>query len=511
MTTAIPWVTGGLTLVAFIFATTALLYRRHLRHEERLIDSAPESDRAQLLLARYGAFDVKTENLTKHQQYDLAKTQIHGRAERFKIAAITIAVIGLILAAITIVAIIQHSEDAVLRQRIKDREQLLEEIRVAHNAVHVQLDGEQRRSTDLLKRNERLTVLLVTFSVRYPNDLLSTEELEIIAAAKKSRTEAELRMAQLLSNAEESIARLEGELFRVSTNTLEKYVLELAKPDFGAIKLLPEGKYDRSITVLNGGSWYSFLQKSHNVWNEADISLTHDDGQLTLATGFKGLDFGFLLGLGDVSINDVSSSAEAIDKLPHRVACSFIADYQPPTTVKACRFESFKAQLGIPIGDTVLMKQAIVQPHSTYLLRSINSRDSDLLVALRVEDVGRDESVEIIWHILRRFQVPNPSGPEPYPWETEMADMLAEELGVKRKGNEVPAVRISDYQKKVIDDVLTKHLSFRSDWLDHADEILALQRMGVVVFWPPVKGASDLSNNTRSFATSVASSAVLSK
>jgi hypothetical protein len=47
-----------------------------------------------------------------------------------------------------------------------------------------------------------------------------------------------------------------------------------------------------------------------------------------------------------------------------------------------------------------------VKPDSTYLLRSLNYDESDVLVAFRVVRIDSDGSVTILWKLLQKFETP---------------------------------------------------------------------------------------------------------
>jgi hypothetical protein len=102
----IPYVTTGVTLAAFLAAVAAWVYRLKIVNKERLIRSASEEDRAELVVSALEFFNVDTGNLTKKQQFDLALTQIHARAHRFLLTSILIAIVFFVAAAITALAII---------------------------------------------------------------------------------------------------------------------------------------------------------------------------------------------------------------------------------------------------------------------------------------------------------------------------------------------------------------------------------------------------------------------
>lgn len=83
MLDAIVNVTTGLTLIAFITACAALLAKNSSAKKERLIKSAPESERGPLVMAAMEFFHVNTGGLTKEQQYSIAIQQIGNRRDRF--------------------------------------------------------------------------------------------------------------------------------------------------------------------------------------------------------------------------------------------------------------------------------------------------------------------------------------------------------------------------------------------------------------------------------------------
>lgn len=104
---AIQYVTTGLTLVAFLVTVVAWAYKSKSEERERLIKTASEDKRADLVRSALEFFDVDTTGLTKEQKYELALAQIHARAQRFRTTAITVCVLAVILAVISAYAISQ--------------------------------------------------------------------------------------------------------------------------------------------------------------------------------------------------------------------------------------------------------------------------------------------------------------------------------------------------------------------------------------------------------------------
>jgi hypothetical protein len=112
-----PWnsiasVSSALTLVAFIIATGAWLYKNSLLRKERLIRQAPESERPELIQNALEGFNLNTKELqkklTREQLYNLAMKQLHDSAMKFRITAVIVAFIALLAAGISIFALIPN-------------------------------------------------------------------------------------------------------------------------------------------------------------------------------------------------------------------------------------------------------------------------------------------------------------------------------------------------------------------------------------------------------------------
>jgi hypothetical protein len=98
---AISSVGTPLALAAFVVAVVAWVYRARLAERRKLIETAPEDKRAELLESAIRDFStVPVENLTKDQRYQLAVRLIQERASRFRIAAAVSVVVALLLAAV---------------------------------------------------------------------------------------------------------------------------------------------------------------------------------------------------------------------------------------------------------------------------------------------------------------------------------------------------------------------------------------------------------------------------
>src|SRR5258706_11740148 len=101
---AITSVTSGLTLVAFVAALSAWVYRRRIKQTERLIAAAPEADRARLIQHLFATISVDTSQLNPDQQYQLALTTLAQRSERLRTTERLILLLAVLLAVVALVS-----------------------------------------------------------------------------------------------------------------------------------------------------------------------------------------------------------------------------------------------------------------------------------------------------------------------------------------------------------------------------------------------------------------------
>jgi len=100
---AIQYVGTPVALVAFVVAVVAWVYRSRLVERRKLIESAPEAERAKLLDAAIRDFTtVNTETLTREQRYQLAVRLIEERSARTRV----LAVVGVLVAAMLAVVVL---------------------------------------------------------------------------------------------------------------------------------------------------------------------------------------------------------------------------------------------------------------------------------------------------------------------------------------------------------------------------------------------------------------------
>jgi hypothetical protein len=165
----------------------------------------------------------------------------------------------------------------------------------------------------------------------------------------------------------------------------------LQQPGTGLVRLLPRGKYQ--LYVRGDGAYYSFTRLTHEYGYGSDIGLE----QGMLQVGFAGADFGFLVRVGDVPIDSLS--------LDHPGA-QFLSNFNTPSLETEARGQQRRAGQGFEQDGFTYSNRVAASVNTTYLLRSVNYRESDVLVAFRVVRKDRDGSLILLWKMLRRFPAP---------------------------------------------------------------------------------------------------------
>jgi hypothetical protein len=189
----------------------------------------------------------------------------------------------------------------------------------------------------------------------------------------------------------------------------------LKQADTGLFKLRPREKVDwqpgqdaKHVKLRGGGAYYSFFYLSHDNIYGADLDLDHN----SLGLDFKEPDYGILIDMGDLPLNEVSADDSR---------AAFIAGYKPARRSADARCEIKKFRAGVAVNASLSKLSLPVKVNSTYLLRSINYGRSDLLVGFRVMRQDSDGSVTIAWKLLKQYWRPvfekviyvNPTDPCP--------------------------------------------------------------------------------------------------
>jgi hypothetical protein len=168
----------------------------------------------------------------------------------------------------------------------------------------------------------------------------------------------------------------------------------LGQSGTGLIRLLPREVYDKdnTLTVRGGGSYYSFVRLTHAYGYGSDISLE----QNFLQVGFAGANYGMLINVGDVPLGEISTEHPSV---------RFLANYTAVPDEPKARVEQRRFGGGTSIDGVTYSERVRAQVKSTYVVRSINYSDSDVLVAFRVIRKDTDGSLIIAWKMLKEYPV----------------------------------------------------------------------------------------------------------
>ncbi|MCI0663218.1 MAG: hypothetical protein L0220_19300 [Acidobacteria bacterium] len=186
---------------------------------------------------------------------------------------------------------------------------------------------------------------------------------------------------------------------------LAAYAEFLKQSNTGLIRLIPGGLFEGLLIMRGGGSYYSFTRLNHEYGNSSDIQLRSDrksdylplPPEYNFVSGFAGANYGFITVLGDIPLEKVTLNLDAV---------KFLVDYVSPSPESEVRAEKRRAFDGIGKDGFIYKNTVPAIPNHTYVLRSINFSQSDVLVAFRVVRSENDGSVVILWKRLKRFPRP---------------------------------------------------------------------------------------------------------
>ncbi len=220
----------------------------------------------------------------------------------------------------------------------------------------------------------------------------------ICMAQSQSREE----LLREMESRRSEVLELEKKFLSPSEEDLNAHAAFLSQPNTGLIRLLPREVYDvwankpktKALTVRGGGAYYSFARLTHEYGYGSDIQLSNGN----LSVGFAGADYGMLLNLGDVGLDEVT--------LEHPRA-GFISTYNPSQQEPKARLEARQfGGKGLAVDDVEYRDRVPAKINNTYLLRSIGYSTSDVLVAFRVLRQDSDGSVVLAWKLLKKYPVP---------------------------------------------------------------------------------------------------------
>jgi hypothetical protein len=197
--------------------------------------------------------------------------------------------------------------------------------------------------------------------------------------------------------------------FEVPDHISKQFRSIISLPNAGAVRLQPPSvnpivKAQRESVFRGGGSYYSFVRRTHDYGQGSDIE--YSEG--VLHNGFAGMDYGFFLSLGQRDADSLAAFQQSPPiwlSADRKGAWDYMWTYRPPTKSKEIRVAQRNSD-GFVIDGVNLSRGMKPTVGGLYLLRSINFRDSDILVALYHATVLSDNSIVLVYRIVSQFDTP---------------------------------------------------------------------------------------------------------
>jgi hypothetical protein len=215
-----------------------------------------------------------------------------------------------------------------------------------------------------------------------------------VCAQVRAQADARERAVAEIESLREQLRAREALVLAPSDEDRKAYAEFLARPDTGLARLLPREKWQDKLTISGGGAYYSFARRSNEYGYSTDIGLEQDQFKV----GFYGASFGFMTDLGDVPLETVSAETEAV---------RFMAGFEPPTIEAEARMAARQFEPARHEGPWKYVRSLYATAGRTYALRSIDYRQSDVLVAFRAVRKDDDGSFILLWKILQKYPKPS--------------------------------------------------------------------------------------------------------
>jgi hypothetical protein len=216
--------------------------------------------------------------------------------------------------------------------------------------------------------------------------------LGIISINAFAQSESREEVIKQIETKRAELTVLEKKILVPSEEDRTTYAEFLKQPDTGLIRLMPREVYDNVLAVRGGGAYYSFVNLSHDYGHGSDIGLE----QGFLSVGFAGANYGMLVKVGDIPLEEVNTELPSV---------KFLSAYTAVTEEPQARIEQRRFSAGTKIDDIPYSDRQRAQVNTTYVVRSIDYSRSDVLVAFRVLRKDRDGSLIILWRLLKTYPV----------------------------------------------------------------------------------------------------------
>jgi hypothetical protein len=188
--------------------------------------------------------------------------------------------------------------------------------------------------------------------------LLTFVGVILISVSTFAQTTDRAKIWNEIQEMRQEIKAKEPLLLAPAESDKQKFKDFLTQPNTGLIRLLLREKYDRELTIRGGGAYYSFARKSQEYGYGSDISLE----QKSFSVGFAGADYGFILNLGDTSLENVTIETAGVD---------YMANYAPPNTEPDARKEQDRVR-EFKVNEFTYKDRVPAETGKTYVVPSVN-------------------------------------------------------------------------------------------------------------------------------------------
>lgn len=264
------------------------------------------------------------------------------------------------------------------------------------------------------------------------DEALVRKRAEMLANNAGKNANAEPTSVPLVKT-ETELPQQEKKLLAPDAQERQKFQELLRQPDTGICKLLAIDETRLAITdvksqsnvphLIGLGAFFSFTKQTHNADEWAQIRLKSgvlypaytemkrttlaSSGGMTQSFSFtSGYSLAVFTTLENVSLEQVSLQHPAIQPLIELKPATQYQDF-------ANQVKQFNA--GINIGAHRYQSAIAARPDTTFVMRSVNYKKADVIIAFRIVQQDRNGNLHILWKQLKSFPSAELKGKPPKP------------------------------------------------------------------------------------------------
>lgn len=231
----------------------------------------------------------------------------------------------------------------------------------------------------------------------------------------EKRSARDANATALYFNSEQELPAAEKKVLTAEAAELQKYEEFLRQPNTGLFKLLNYQEAKAGLAdakskfayphLRGGGAFYSFAKRNHNADEWAQLRLlngilqgaytemkrttvVNSGGAPQSFVYASGYSLSVLAAIGDVALEEVSLQTPVLQML---------AQLQPPI-----QYQDFVQQVklyeaGISSGQQRVQSLLPAQVNTTYVMRTLNFKRADMMVAFRIVHQDNNGNLHILW------------------------------------------------------------------------------------------------------------------